>query len=255
MALRFALAATVATAIAYASLCGVAPARACAQTPSLPIPTLGPVDPTCSRVPDTDVDSVIDYQDNCQRLFNPSQADTDKDSGDPPYEPVPVTYRDPLTGGDACDVDDDSDKLNDVKDNCPKAPNPDQADADGDGDGDVCDPTPGVAGPGSGGGPALRLGRLARRYRAAELRAGLAVPVRCSKACTLTGRLRAGKRTLGTGAGGLAAPGSTFIFVRLSSAGRRRIAHARRVAAKVSVVAADDVGHTTTRSRRVTLRR
>jgi hypothetical protein len=255
MGLRIALTAAVATVVAYASLCGVAPARACAQTPELPIPTLGPLDPTCSRVPDTDIDGVIDYEDNCQRLFNPSQADTDKDSGEPPYEPVPVTYRDPLTGGDACDTDDDSDKLTDVRDNCPKVANPDQADADGDGDGDVCDPTPGVAGPGGSGGPALTIGKLARRYRSAELHAGLAVPVRCAAACALSGRLRAGKRTLGTGAGGVASAGSTFVFVRLTSSGKRRVAHAKRLNAKVTVAAADDVGHTTTRSRRVTLRR
>jgi hypothetical protein len=255
MGLRLALAATVATAIAYASLCGVAPARACAQAPELPIPTLGPIDPTCSRVPDTDVDGIIDYEDNCQRLFNPSQTDTDKDSGEPPYEPVPVTFRDPLTGGDGCDVDDDSDGLKDVQDNCPKAANKDQADTDGDGDGDVCDPTPGVAGPGGGSGVKLALGRIARRYRAAELRAGLAVPVRCSAACALTGRLKAGKRVLGTGAGGLAGPGSTFVFVKLSASGKKRVAHAKRLAAKVTVAAADDVGHTTARSRRVLLRR
>jgi hypothetical protein len=39
-------------------------ATACAQVPSVPteaIPTIGPVDPACSRVPDTDNDGVFDY--------------------------------------------------------------------------------------------------------------------------------------------------------------------------------------------------
>jgi hypothetical protein len=238
--------------VAYASLCGIAPAIACAQVPDLPIPTLGPLDPTCSRVPDTDRDGVLDYQDNCHRLFNPSQVDTDKDSGPPPYEPVPVTVRDPKTGGDACDVDDDGDTIVDVNDNCPKLPNKDQADADGDGSGDLCDP---VSGAGPGGAPRVVIHGLARRYHSAELRSGLAVPVRCTTACTLSGTLRAGKKVLGRGIGGLDGSGSTFVFVRLTKAGRQRVAHSRRISAKVTVRASDDVGHHMTRTRRVTLER
>jgi PKD repeat protein len=38
-------------------------------------------------------------------------------------------------------TDTDEDGIPDVRDNCPAAPNPDQADADLDGDGDACDPT------------------------------------------------------------------------------------------------------------------
>ncbi|MEA2125253.1 MAG: hypothetical protein QOI80_2035, partial [Solirubrobacteraceae bacterium] len=193
----------VAFAAACAGLGGLAPASACAQ--GLPqLPTLGPIDPACSRVPDSDVDGVIDYQDNCHRLFNPSQDDTDKDSGPPPYEPVPVTYRDPVTGGDACDVDDDGDAVPDIDDDCPKLANADQADADGDGLGDVCDPSPTAAGgPQPSAGPKLTIHGLARRYRSAELRAGLAVPVRCTSACALSGVLRARKTVLGRGVGGL----------------------------------------------------
>jgi hypothetical protein len=239
---------------AFAGLCGVAPARACAQGGDLPLPTLGPIDPTCSRVPDTDRDGILDYQDNCHRLFNPSQADTDKDSGPPPYEPVPVTYRDPTTGGDGCDVDDDSDKVPDVQDNCPKLPNADQKDADGDGAGDVCDPLPDAGGPGVAGTPRVSIHGLARTYRSAELRSGLAVPVRCTAACSLSGTLRARKAVLGRGLGGLEGAGSTFVFVRLTASGRRRVGHARRTAAKVMVRASDDVGHSMVRTRRVTLR-
>ena len=40
---------------------------------------------------------------------------------------------------DCQDQDDDNDELDDVDDNCPRVPNPDQADSDGDGSGDTCD--------------------------------------------------------------------------------------------------------------------
>jgi hypothetical protein len=213
------------------------------------------VDPTCSRVPDTDRDGIWDYEDNCHRLFNPSQADTDKDAGPPPYEPVPVTFRDPTTGGDACDVDDDGDKVPDINDNCPKLGNADQQDADGDGAGDVCDPLPGVSGPAAAGAPKVTIHGLARSYRSSELRSGLAVPVRCTAACSLAGTLRARKKVLGRGLGGLEGAGSTFVFVKLTASGRRRVGHARRTAAAVTVRASDDVGHSAVRKRRVTLRR
>jgi hypothetical protein len=252
---RIALSAGAAGVLVYAALCGAAPANACAQAPDLPIPTFGPLDPTCSRVPDTDRDGILDYQDNCQRLFNPSQADTDKDSGDPPYEPVPLTFRDPVTGGDACDVDDDADAVVDVNDNCPKTANADQADADGDGSGDSCDPTPTAPGGPVAGAPQVTIHGLARTYRSRELRAGLAVPVRCTAACALAGTLRAGITVLGRGAGGLEGAGSTFVFVRLSADGRRRVAHKRKLKATVTVQASDDVGHTATQTRPVTLRR
>lgn len=41
-------------------------------------------------------------------------------------------------GGDACDEDDDADGLPDVNDNCPQEPNPDQRDEDRNGRGDDC---------------------------------------------------------------------------------------------------------------------
>ncbi len=40
---------------------------------------------------------------------------------------------------DAADTDDDGDGVRDLRDNCPQAVNPDQANADGDGHGDLCD--------------------------------------------------------------------------------------------------------------------
>ena len=61
--------------------------------------------------------------DNCNRTYNPDQADGDGDRI-----------------GDACDSDLDNDFRSNAADNCPSVPNFDQADADGDGIGDVCDP-------------------------------------------------------------------------------------------------------------------
>jgi hypothetical protein len=79
-----------------------------------------------------DLDSILDYTDNCPELTNESQADVDNDG-----------Y------GDACDVcpaisdpdqfDADADLDGDACDNCPSTANPDQANFDGDAAGDACD--------------------------------------------------------------------------------------------------------------------
>ena len=252
-------------------LAGLGPvAGACAQSPPpVPFPTIGPIDPSCGSVPDTDRDGVFDYQDNCQGYYNPSQVDTDKDAGAPPYEPVPVTQRDPKTGGDTCDTDDDGDDVSDVDDNCQKVANKDQRDTDGDGIGNACDPDPGSAataggGSGGGGGPIasasrgplkLTLLRFSRRQSLAELRAGLAVPIRCSGACTVTGELRRGKTVLGRGRAILEDAGMTFVFVRLTKSAPRRIARAStRVSLRLSFGPVAG-GKRSVLSRSVTLRR
>ena len=74
---------------------------------------------------DDDNDGVLDAGDNCSKIVNPTQTDTNGDGM-----------------GNACDIDDDSDGVLDTADNCVVTANPAQWDADHDGIGDVCDPTP-----------------------------------------------------------------------------------------------------------------
>jgi len=71
---------------------------------------------------DTDGDGVVDASDNCPKLANSGQTDTDNDKM-----------------GDACDNDDDGDGVADANDNCPKVSNSGQLDTDNDGKGNSCD--------------------------------------------------------------------------------------------------------------------
>ncbi len=83
-----------------------------------------------SATADFDGDGVLDSRDNCQRVKNANQVDTDRDGA-----------------GNACDGDDDNDRRADEDDNCPLVANPTQTDSDHDGLGDVCDSTPGTPRP------------------------------------------------------------------------------------------------------------
>ena len=205
---------------------------------------------------DDDEDAVDDAIDNCPLQPNAAQTDADGDAA-----------------GDSCDADDDADGQSDSRDNCRFVPNADQADADGDGLGNACDDdTPGATTPPPGGtsaGPpdAVPPGvglTLAPLHRAAELRAGLAVPVRCSERCTVSSRLtlrardarrlRLG-RVLGSGGAELDDAGETFVFVELPRSALRRIARARRVRATLQIDVTDAAGNDRTLTRRLTIRR
>ncbi|MBP7148957.1 MAG: FG-GAP repeat protein, partial [Acidobacteria bacterium] len=85
---------------------------------------------------DDDNDGRTDTTDNCPRLSNPDQADTDSDGSDG----VGNVCDNCPTKKNANQLDTDGDKLGDVCDNCPAGFNPDQLNTDGDGSGNVCDP-------------------------------------------------------------------------------------------------------------------
>ncbi len=211
---------------------------------------------------DDDGDTVDDVVDNCPLAFNAQQGDLDGDAI-----------------GDACDADDDGDGLADSRDNCRFVFNPGQDDADRDGLGDRCDqstpggpkapsqPDPGAPetpvapGPPDTSAPEAAI-RLRARHLAAELGAGLAVPISCSESCTVGSgltvsardarRLRLRGRTLGSGGAELDGAGGTFVFVDLP---RRALARVRgRVRATLRVDVADATGNRRTITRRLTIR-
>ena len=66
---------------------------------------------------------VDDVADNCPRVINSNQNNNDDDSE-----------------GDACDIDDDNDSIEDAFDNCQFTANPNQLDTDEDLYGDACGP-------------------------------------------------------------------------------------------------------------------
>ena len=78
---------------------------------------------SCETAPlDSDLDGIIDENDNCPLLANSDQLDNDMDGK-----------------GDVCDEDDDNDGIADDIDNCPFTFNPDQLNFDEDAEGDICD--------------------------------------------------------------------------------------------------------------------
>ena len=73
-------------------------------------------------ITDTDIDGIVDFEDNCFEIYNPDQSDMDGDGL-----------------GDVCDDDIDGDGILNADDNCPLFSNSNQSDLDNDGIGDVCD--------------------------------------------------------------------------------------------------------------------
>ncbi len=81
---------------------------------------------------DADNDGIIDSQDNCKMVANPTQLDSDDDGLGNVCDDTPF--------GES--TDDDNDGILNDEDNCPNIANPTQLDSDDDGLGNACDETP-----------------------------------------------------------------------------------------------------------------
>jgi hypothetical protein len=191
---------------------------------------------------DTDLDGTADVFDNCPTAANFGQGDIDAD-----------------TQGDACDADIDGDRFLNGADNCADVYNLDQRDDDRDGRGHLCDGDDRPAGSGPAPGPppdrtkpALRLGSL-RGYERADLTTGLPVGLRASEACSITGRLSVGKRTLARGGAALAGAGRTYVFLRANARTMRWLARRGRVRGTLRLRAVDGSGNVTTAKRALPL--
>ena len=153
-----ALALVLSLGLFFGSPALTAPASALsAKVPAGVLANLIPNSPTS----DIDGDGVLNAQDNCPTVANPTQTDTDGDGIGNACDNCPnvanLTQAD-IDGdgvGNACDncpsranpaqTDTDGDGVGDACDNCPSRANPAQADTDGDGVGDACDNCPNVA--------------------------------------------------------------------------------------------------------------
>jgi hypothetical protein len=295
-------------------------AALCMALPGATVAAGHPMDVT-----DNDHDLVKTWADNCPANYNPKQTDSDGDTppapvdeetplpspadtirvypyveGYPADAPVDQAKRDPMTGGDACDADDDGDRVTDnpKRDNCRLKPNPKQEDNDSDGLGDVCDPDddndtiiddndncpaisnigqvdtdkdgigdacdpdgPKAKGAGLNGGdpndkaaPKVSL-MLDRLQHLEAMESGLAVGVRCSEGCVLEGELRLRRQLLGRGAAQVEDAGLTFVFLKLSKTGMRKIARAGSARPVLRVIARDANGNRAVVQTRMSLRR
>ena len=118
---------------------------------------------------DPDEDELLDYQDNCPDVYNPSQSNADGDAFGDACDPCTDTdgdgYGNPGYAANTCHDDNcplepnpeqydflDHDGVGDECDNCVFIFNPDQIDSDGDGKGDACDCCEGRVGDANGEG-------------------------------------------------------------------------------------------------------
>src|SRR5262249_39990098 len=83
-------------------------------------------------------DGVADAMDNCPKVSNTNQKDTDGDGVGDACDNCPLV-------ANANQTDTDADGVGDACDNCPAMANANQADGDADGVGDVCDMCPTMA--------------------------------------------------------------------------------------------------------------
>ena len=116
------------------------------------------------------------------------------------------------------------------------------------------------SGPGSGSGPdsggpvapapgaAVTLVSVPKTVRAASLRRGLKVDVRCAAACSIVASLRGGGAELAKGKGRAAAGATAKVRLKLTAKGAKRLRRVRSLSAKLTVTAG---GATTTRTVRV----
>lgn len=128
-----------------------------------------------SSASDMDGDGVPNASDNCPAVFNPvrpvdmgAQADFDRDTIGDACDPCPLN-----AGTTDCAApnpnDRDGDTIPNDRDNCPDAPNMNQADSDMDGLGDLCDACPMAANPAGASCPAtvyaVKMGTVAMGAR------------------------------------------------------------------------------------------
>jgi uncharacterized protein (TIGR03382 family) len=129
---------------------------ACDNAPALPNPDQLDIDGDgAGDVADDDIDgdTILNENDNCTRVYNPTQAQTmssasqgDACNPDDDLDGVldredrcPKVPGDVSRDGKPCDEDEDLDGFDDHRDNCPGISNDDQDDTDNDALGDACD--------------------------------------------------------------------------------------------------------------------
>ena len=153
-----------------------------------------------------------------------------------PSATATVTDNDPAAGAPP---DRDGDGVPDASDTCPNIADPGQGDADGDGIGTACDLTEASALPDTV--RPILLATAAETRRSRLRRRGVRVRFSCSEACTVAGRLLAGRRVVARGSGRVTAAALGSLRLRPNRTGLRRIG--RRKVLRVRLTARDAAGN------------